>query len=87
MRNTCRGCGASESQAIANAKALGLELELQSGVYTCCQVANWAREQLSAWREAAKEDCETAHELRERAESKEAEAALVPVRVRRPRVG
>ncbi len=86
MSNICRICGSPESQAIANARALGLEPEFQSGVYTCCQIANWINEQSSAWAEAAHEDRKPIQDLTKLPESRTVEAALVPVRVRRPHV-
>jgi hypothetical protein len=55
MSNMCRTCGCTESLAVAHAKTLGLLQELQSGIYTCCQIAEWADEQWSAWFEATEE--------------------------------
>ena len=52
----CRNCGCTESQTIADAGTLGLQRELQDGLYTCCQIAAWADEQWLAWLEAAAED-------------------------------
>ena len=54
MISTCRLCGCTEADSIADAKTLGLEEELQNGVYTCCQIAAWAHEQPLAWFEATK---------------------------------
>jgi hypothetical protein len=56
MSYICRTCGCTESQAIADARTLGLQRELQNGLYTCCQIAAWADEQWLAWLEAAEED-------------------------------
>jgi hypothetical protein len=72
MTTLCRLCGFTESEAVANAKALGLEQELESGLYTCCQISEWAREQFMVWSEAASEDLES---------------ILVPVRLRRQQAG
>jgi hypothetical protein len=44
MSNVCRTCGSTESQAIADARALGLLKELQNGIYTCCRIVAWADE-------------------------------------------
>lgn len=52
----CSVCGYTESRAIAHAKTLGLQQELESGLYTCCQIARWADEQWLAWLDAAQED-------------------------------
>ena len=81
MTHTCKTCGRTESQAIADAKSLGLLQELQSGIHTCCQIAEWADEQASAWFEATREDGKPTHEVTEL--EPEAEAVLVRVR-RRP---
>jgi|HubBroStandDraft_1064217.scaffolds.fasta_scaffold04640_5 hypothetical protein len=83
MSKICRICDSTEPQAIANAKALGLEQEFQGGMYSCCQVAKWANEQSLAWLEAAHENATPAHDLTKQAESPQTEAALVPVRFRR----
>jgi hypothetical protein len=56
MISKCRLCGCTEADSIADAKTLGLEEELQKGVYTCCQIAAWAHEQWLAWFEATNED-------------------------------
>jgi hypothetical protein len=60
MRYICRTCGYTASQAIADARTLGFQRELQNGVYTCCQIAAWADEQWLAWLEAAEEDGKSA---------------------------
>ena len=80
MNNMCSACGYTESQAIADARTLGLQEELQTGLYTCCQIAEWADEQWAAWLEAAEEDGKPAVEVKEK------EDALVPARLRRPQV-
>jgi hypothetical protein len=51
----CRYCGSDEAQAAADARALGFEKEFQYGVYSCCQVVQWADEQWQVWVEAATE--------------------------------
>jgi len=52
----CRYCGCDEAQAAADVRALGFEKEFQyGGVYTCCQVVQWADEQWLVWAEAAAE--------------------------------
>jgi hypothetical protein len=55
-KDICRSCGCSESQASADARALGFQNEFRSGVYTCCQIVSWADGQWLAWVEAAVED-------------------------------
>jgi hypothetical protein len=86
MSNISRNCGCTESLAIAHAKALGLLQELQSGIYTCCQVAEWADEQLSAWLEATQQDGKGVDDVPARPDLGEAEASLVPARLRRGQV-
>ena len=56
MTDKCMNCGRTESQITADAKTLGLLQEFQSGVYTCCQIADWADEQWLAWFEATQQD-------------------------------
>jgi hypothetical protein len=56
MRYICTRCGCTESQALSDARTLGLQRELQNGLYTCCQIVAWADEQWLAWVEAALED-------------------------------
>jgi hypothetical protein len=81
--NVCRGCGCTELQAIEDARTLGLQDELASGIYTCCQVVTWADEQWQAWREAANEDGKRVEDVTRPLEHVETEAVLVPVRIRR----
>jgi hypothetical protein len=76
MSNLCLICGRTESEAIADAKALGLQQEFQAGVYTCCQIAEWADEQALAWLDAIDAD----------GQLREPEPVLVPVRSSRPKV-
>jgi hypothetical protein len=83
MSNICRICGSRESQTIADARTLGLLKELQSGMYTCCQVVAWADEQWLAWVEAAEEDGYGADDVIRSLESAEAETVIIPVRFRR----
>ena len=52
----CRNCGCTNAQAAADAFILGFQDELNSGVYSCCQVVTWADEQWVAWSEAAEQD-------------------------------
>ncbi|MFL6446178.1 MAG: hypothetical protein ACJ746_00510 [Bryobacteraceae bacterium] len=82
--SSCTGCGCTESQAIADAKTLGLQQEFENRKYTCCQIAEWADEQWSAWTEATHQDAEWRKDGRVSAELESAENALVPVRGRRP---
>ena len=86
MTDTCRTCGRTESQAIADARAVGLQKEFQSGIYTCCQIAQWADEQWLAWFEATRADLNRVDDVTGGPELGEAEALLVPVRLRRPQV-
>jgi hypothetical protein len=62
MSNICVVCGRTESEAIADANALGLRQEFQVGIYTCCQIAEWANEQAAAWFEALAQDFNWADE-------------------------
>jgi hypothetical protein len=63
MSYICRLCGCTKSQAMADAKTLGLQKELQNGLYSCCQTAAWADEQWLAWVEAALEDGKSADDI------------------------
>ena len=56
MTNICAVCGRTKSEAIADTNALGLQQEFQAGIYTCCQIGQWADEQALAWFEAVEED-------------------------------
>jgi hypothetical protein len=82
MTDKCTKCGRAEPQITADAETLGLLQELQNGVYTCCQISQWADEQWLAWFEATQED----QEVTIRREFSEAELVLVPVRLRRQQV-
>jgi len=82
--NSCNHCGCTQSQAMADAKTLGLEQDFQSGIYSCCQVTEWAHEQWTAWVQATQEDAECCNDGSISAELDSGEAVLVPVRFRRP---
>jgi len=82
--STCNSCGCTQSQAIADAKTLGLEQEFQSGIYTCCQIAEWTEEQWSAWAQATREDTDYGNDGSASAELDSKEAVLIPVRFRPP---
>lgn len=86
MNNICSNCGCTEAFAIANARALGLLQELQSGMYTCCQIAAWAEEQRSAWFEAAQGGGRTVESATTPPDSDNGPAVLVAVRLRQPQV-
>jgi hypothetical protein len=86
MTDKCTSCGRTESQITADAKTLGLFQEFQSGVYTCCQIAEWADEQWLAWFEATQEDNKLVDDLTSRPEYEETELAFVPVRLRKRQV-
>jgi hypothetical protein len=86
MTDPCSTCGRTKSQAIADARAVGLHQEFQGRIYTCCQIAQWADEQWLAWFEATHEDGKRVDNVTEWAEPHEAEDLFVPVRLRRPRV-
>ena len=83
MSNICRICGSRESQTIADARALGLLKELQSGTYTCCQIVAWADEQWLAWVQAAEEDGNWEDDVTRPLESAEAETVIIPIHLRR----
>jgi hypothetical protein len=85
MIDRCATCGRSASQVLADAKALGLEEELQCGIYTCCQIAQWADEQWSAWFQATGEDA-MLDDMINPPEFGGTAPVLVPVRFRRPQV-
>ena len=88
MTEKCTICGRTESQVAGDAKTLGLLQEFQSGVYTCCQVAEWADEQWLAWFEATQEDSRLVDNMTGRAhfDDIDIEGVLVPVRLRRQQV-
>jgi hypothetical protein len=82
MTDKCMKCGRAEPQVTADAETLGVLQELQSGVYTCCQISQWADEQWLAWFKATQED----QDVTIRPEFSEPELVLVPVRLRRQQV-
>jgi hypothetical protein len=84
MTDKCPTCGRSDSQVIADARALGLLQEFQCGRHTCCQISEWADEQWWAWFKAANEDANYAHEPT--VDVVGTERLLVPIRFRRPQV-
>lgn len=87
MNNNCKRCGHTESQITADAKTLGLLQELESGVYTCCQITQWADEQCLAWFEAIQQDRKLVDDIiTVRGGFRESEFVLVPVRYRRAQV-
>ena len=78
MTYTCTTCGRTNSEAITDARSLGLQQELQSGIYTCCQITAWADEQALAWFEALHADAKPI----EHTELLEWQSEAVLVRVR-----
>jgi hypothetical protein len=86
MTNECVRCGRSGSQVLADAKALGLLQEFECGIYSCCQISEWADEQWLAWCKAAQEDANSADKADGPVRPHQAEPILVPVRFRRPQV-
>lgn len=86
MTYTCGTCGRTEAQAVADAQSLGLEKELERGIYTCCHIALWADEQALAWFEATQADGYGVNDVTGIAEQGEREAILVPIRLRRSQV-
>jgi len=81
--NICGFCGCTESQARADAMALGLNDEFEKGLYSCCQLVAWADEQWCAWTEAASEDGKPLDQATKPIEIHEAEPVLVRVRNKR----
>jgi hypothetical protein len=78
MNEKCRTCGSTESQIVDDARTLGLLKELQSGIYTCCQIVVWADEQWLAWIQAAEEDGKAVDDVTTPLESAEGEwSALI----------
>ena len=84
MTHACRTCGSTKAQAMADARTLSLQQELQNGLNTCCQIVSWADEQWLAWVEAAEQDGKFADDVTKPLEYKEADSVLVPVKVRFP---
>lgn len=81
--SVCRGCGSTEALAAADARALGMQDEFVAGMYSCCQVVQWADEQWLAWQQAACEDGKDPEEVTN-ALKFEADVLFVPVRIRKP---
>jgi hypothetical protein len=77
----CRRCGCSQSQAMANARGLDFQTEFQDGIYSCCQLMEWTKEQWLAWLEAGREELHK-KEIKRPLESGEFEEQLLPVRIR-----
>ena len=86
MTKKCTICGRSEPQVIADAKALGLLQEFQCGIYTCCQISEWADEQWLAWSNVAHENANYSDGPDNGGRADGAEPVLVPVRFHRPQV-
>ena len=86
MSTTCITCRRSNPQIFADAKALGLLEQFQCGIYSCCQISEWADEQWLAWSKAAHEDANVAGEANSQNYGLVNEALLVPIRFRRPQV-
>ena len=84
MGPKCNLCGSTDAESLADAKTLGLDEEFRAGVYTCCQIGEWAHEQWTAWFEATTEDAKRGCEETIRADYEAEDAALVLVRFRRP---
>ena len=82
----CKQCGRTDAQITADAKTLGLLQEFQSGLYTCCQIAEWADEQWLAWFEATQEDSKLVDDIASRPGIDDSECVFVPVRLRRQQV-
>ena len=86
MPNKCTNRGRTESQLIADAKTLGLLQELESGLYTCCQISQWADEQCLAWFEALAHDGKIADDVITGLDLEDSETIFVPVYKRRQQV-
>ena len=85
INGLCRSCGCNETQAAADARALGFEEEFASGIYSCCQVVQWADEQWLAWSNAAEQDGKIAEDVTRSLEIREPARQLVRVHSRKPR--
>jgi hypothetical protein len=88
MTDKSTNCGHTESQVVADARALGLLREFQCGVYTCCQIAAWVDEQSLAWFEATTEDSRLVDNVTgcPQFNDSDSQGVLVPVRLRRRQV-
>ena len=78
----CRHCGRNDSEVMAEAEALGFQDEFRDGLYSCCEIVQWAGEQWRAWLDAAKEDAQNGREAK-RPERGDLEELFLPVRARR----
>ena len=83
INGLCRHCGCNRAQAAADARALGFEEEFASGIYTCCQVVQWADEQWLAWLNAAEQDDKIAEDVTRPLEISEPAGEFVHVRSRK----
>jgi hypothetical protein len=80
--NACRFCGCTRALAAADARALGLLEDFLAGVYTCCQVVQWADEQWVAWQDAGQQDGKPVERITSPLEIAP-EESLVPVRLKK----
>jgi hypothetical protein len=87
MTYVCVTCGCTESQAMADARTLGLQRELQNGFYSCCQVAAWSDEQWLAWLEAAHQDGKSADDITRPLECEAADAVVLPLSFDKSTIG
>ena len=85
INGLCRHCGCNQAQAAADAQVLGFKEEFASGIYSCCQVVQWADEQWLAWLNAAEEDGKMAENVTGPLEISEPAREFVRVRSRKPR--
>ncbi len=83
INGLCRHCGCNQGQAAADARALGFEEEFASGIYTCCQVVQWADEQWLAGLDAAEQDGKRAEDVMRPLEISEPTREFVHVRSRK----
>jgi hypothetical protein len=84
INKLCRHCGCNQTQAAADARVLSFEEEFASGIYTCCQVVQWADEQWLAWLEAAEQDGKMAEDVTRPLEINEPAPEFVHIRSRKP---
>jgi hypothetical protein len=82
MTEKCTNCGRTKYETAADAKTLDFLEELQSGVYTCCQISHWAHEQWLAWCEAIQEDLQRSDAATGWPASNDTHLGFVPVRLR-----
>lgn len=85
INGLCRNCGCDQAQAVADAWVLGFEEEFASGIYTCCQVVQWADEQWLAWLNAAEQDGKVAEDVTRPLEISEPAREFAHVRSRKPK--